>query len=260
LVRQYNDASNSFQTSFAKVKRKGRQKDYMQDKPEGVPTTQPNGEELKSMLEVALDRRATVHFTSDPVPDEYLNAILLLAAQAPSGYNLQPWRFVVVREEEQRKRLQKVAFNQPKIAEAPVVVICLGMKDEWKARADEVFREGAERIGHQTDNWEQARDSALNYITSLQPMPVWVTRHAMIAVTYLLLVAEAYGFDTAPMEGFDPAGVKAEFGIPDEAEVVALVAIGRATEPDKKYAGRFSLDQIVYAEKYGEPWNRAGQS
>ena len=232
----------------------------MQDKPKSLPTTQPNGEKLKSIVDVALDRRATMHFAPDPVPDEYLDAILLLAAQAPSGYNLQPWRFLVIREAENRRRLQKVAFNQPKVAEAPVVVICLGMKEEWKARADEVFREGAERGGHKTESWEQARDGALNFITNSQPMPVWVTRHAMIAVTYLMLVAEAYGFDTAPMEGFDPAGVKEEFGIPDEAEVVALVAIGRAAEPDKKYAGRFSLDRIVYAEKYGESWPQAGQS
>ena len=70
----------------------------------------------------------------------------------------------------------------------------------------------------------------------------------------MILVAEAYGFETAPMEGFDPAGVKAEFGIPDEAEVVALVAIGRGAAPDKSYPGRFSLDAIVYAETYGEPW------
>ena len=232
----------------------------MQDKPKGLPSTQPNSEKLKSIVEVLLDRRATKRFTSEPVPSEYLDAILLLAAQAPSGYNLQPWRFIVVREEENRKRLQKVAFNQPKIAEAPVVVICLGMKEEWKARADEVFSEGAERGDRGNESWEPARDGALEFITKLQTMPVWVTRHSMIAFTCLMLAAEAYGFDTAPMEGFDPAGVKTEFGVPDEAEVVAMVAIGRAAEPDKKYEGRFSLDRIVYAEKYGEPWRQAGQS
>lgn len=225
----------------------------MQDKPNALPTTQPNGEKLKSIIEVMLERRATMHFTPDPVPEEYLNAILSLAAQAPSGYNLQPWRFIVVRNEENRKRLQKVAFNQPKVAEAPVVIICLGMKEEWKKRADEVFREGAERGAGAIDSWEQARDGALKFITNAQQMDVWVTRHTMIAVTSLILVAEAYGFDTAPMEGFNPAGVKAEFGIPDEAEVVALVAIGRGAGSEKVYPGRFSLDMIVYAEKYGEP-------
>ena len=94
---------------------------------------------------VLLERRATAHFTDEEVPEEYLNAILELGCQAPSGYNMQPWRFVVVRGAENRERLRRVAFNQPKVAEAPVVIIALGMKEEWKERASEVFREGAER-------------------------------------------------------------------------------------------------------------------
>jgi nitroreductase len=52
-----------------------------------------------------------------------------------------------------------------------------------------------------------------------------------------MLAAEAYGFDTAPMEGFIPDAVKREFAIPDEAEVVALLAIGRGADPDKAYPG-----------------------
>ena len=73
----------------------------------------------------------------------------------------------------------------------------------------------------------------------------------MIAVTTMMIAAEAYGFDTAPMEGFDAAGVRREFGIPDEGEVCALLAIGRGKEPDKAYPGRFSLEEIVYSERYG---------
>ncbi|MDQ2854990.1 MAG: nitroreductase family protein [Acidobacteriota bacterium] len=227
----------------------------MQDKPTNLPRKQFNGAELKSIIDVMLERRATMHFSPEPISDDYLNAILSLATQAPSGYNLQPWRFIVVRKEENRRRLQAVAFNQPKITEAPVVIICLGMKEKWKSRADEVFKEGAKRGAGQTDDWQQARDGALSFITNAQQMSVWVTRHTMIAVTSLMLVAEAYGFDTAPMEGFDPAGVKAEFGIPDEAEVVALIALGHGAS-EKAYPGRFALNQIVYEETYGEPWKQ----
>ena len=228
----------------------------MQDKPTSLPSAQPNGAELKPIIDVMLDRRATMHFAPDPIPDEYLDAILSLAAQAPSGYNLQPWRFIVVRQEESKRRLRAVSFNQPKVSEAPVIIICLGMKEEWKTRADEVFKEGAARGAGPLDGWQQARDGALGFITKAQQMSVWVTRHTMIAVTCLMLIAEAYGFDTAPMEGFDPAGVKAEFGIPDEAEVVALIALGRGVAPDKAYPGRFALNTIAYAETYGQPWTQ----
>jgi nitroreductase len=225
----------------------------MKDKPTNFPTTQPNGEPLKPITQVLLERRATNHFTDEEVPEEYLNAILNFGGQAPSGYNLQPWRFIVVRDAENRKRMQKVAYNQPKVAEAPVVVICFGMKEEWKERAGEVFREGAERGAGNVEAWQQARDGAVKALSGM-PVQTWLNRHTMIAVTTMMLVAEAYGFDTAPMEGFDPAGVKREFELPDEAEVCALLAIGRAAQPDKAYTGRFELDRIVYSERYGEKW------
>ncbi|HEY0320692.1 MAG TPA: nitroreductase family protein [Pyrinomonadaceae bacterium] len=226
----------------------------MQDKPKSYPDTQPDGKPLKQITEILLERRATNHFTDEEVPEEYLEAILQLGTQAPSGYNLQPWRFIVVRDEENRKRLQSVAFNQPKVAEAPVVIIAVGMKEEWKERADEVFHEGAERGAGKMDAWEAYRDGALQFLTGMQQMPVWVNRHTMIAFTTLMYVAEAYGFDTAPMEGFDAAGVKREFNIPEEGEVCALLAIGRAAQPEKAYPGRFELDRIVFSESFGEPW------
>jgi nitroreductase len=206
------------------------------------------------LVQTVLERRATMHFEPDEVPAEYLRAILQLGTQAPSGYNLQPWRFIVVRDPAARERLQSVAFNQPKVGEAPVVIIALGMKDEWKRRADEVFREGAQRGAGRPENVDKYKQGALDFL-SHQPMNGWVNRHVMIAVTTMMLAAEAYGFDTAPMEGFDAAGVKREFNIPDEAEVVALLAIGRAKPPDKPYTGRFPLEEICHSDRYGQPWS-----
>lgn len=227
----------------------------MQDKPTDLPARQPDGRTLVPLSKVLLERRATTHFQpTEEVPPEYLEAILACAAQAPSGFNLQPWRFVVVSDPEQRRRLQAVALGQEKVAEAPVVVIALGMKEEWKERAREVFEEGARRGLHDPAKVDAALARAMQFL-SKQPMDVWVTRHTMIAVTTMMLVAEAYGFDTAPMEGFDADAVKREFGIPDEAEVVCLLAIGVAQKPIKKHPGRFALDRIVYAERYGEPWH-----
>jgi len=225
----------------------------MDDKPTQFPANQPNGAPLKPLTQVILDRRATTHFVSDEVPEEYLTAMLRFCAQSPSGYNLQPWRFIVVRDPENRRRLSQAAFNQRKIVEAPVVIIALGMKEQWKQRAPEVFREGAGRGAGDPAAVEKTVKRAIDFL-SHHPMNAWVNRHVMIAVTTLMLLAEAYGFDTAPMEGFDPAAVKREFDVPDEAEVVALLAIGRAQLPDKAYPGRFPLDQTVFAERYGQSW------
>ncbi len=225
----------------------------MDDQPKSLPASQPGGQPLKPLTQVLLQRRATSHFEPDDVPQEYLDAMLKLAAQAPSGYNLQPWRFIVVRDAENRKRLQAAAYGPPKIAEAPVGISANGMKEEWKKRADEVFQEGPKRGFGKPENTQKYMEGALGFLSTL-PMDVWVNRHTMIAFTTLMLAAEAYGFDTAPMEGFDAAAVKREFAIPDEAEVVALLAIGKAKPPDKPYGGSFELSRFVFSEKYGEGW------
>ena len=230
------------------------QQRMMSEKPSKFPATQPDGAPLKSITQVLLDRRATMRFKPDSaVPDEYLDAILSFGAQAPSGYNLQPWRFIVVRDEQNRRRLRRAAMNQAKVAEAPVVIIAVGVKSDLEQRADQVLREGARRGAGKFEDVEGAKRGAMTFLSFI-PLNAWLNRHTMIAVTAMMLVAESYGFDTAPMEGFDPSAVKREFGIPAEEEVVALLAIGRAEKPEKTYPGRFPLEQIVFSERYGAPW------
>ena len=104
------------------------------------------------------------------------------------------------------------------------------------------------------------KQQAGNFLGKGIPQEIWLNRHTMIAVTTMMLVAETYGLDTAPMEGFDPQAVKREFGLPENAEVIALLAIGFAKEPDKPYIGRFALSEIVSDEQFGQPWNGNGKA
>lgn len=210
---------------------------------------------MKPLTQALLERRATSHFKPDPVPDEYLEAILELGAQAPSGYNLQPWRFVVVRDKENRQRLKKAAYDQEKVGEAPVVIIAFAIRGDWKNYIDAVFQEGVRRGFGKPEMVPKIKQQASDFLEKGIPQPIWLNRHTMIAVTAMMLVAETYGLDTAPMEGFDPEAVKREFNLPEDAEVIALLAIGFLKEPDKPYGGRLALEEFVYNERYGERWN-----
>ncbi len=223
------------------------------DQPSEFPTTQVRKGQLKPMTQVLLQRRATSHFRPDPVPEEHLEAILRFAAQAPSGYNLQPWRFVVVRDAGNRRKLQSAAFNQEKVDEAPVVVVAFALKDEWKRSMDPIFQEGVRRGVGSAESAEKMKGMATQFLDRFQPA-VWLNRHTMIAVTTMMLVAESYGLNTAPMEGFEPQSVKELLGLPREAEVVAMLAIGFAREPYKRYGGRLALKEIVFEEHYGNVW------
>jgi nitroreductase len=233
-------------------------KTMFQEKPTKFPQCCLGGKPMKSLTQALLDRRATSQFKEDAVPDEYIEAILQFGAQAPSGYNLQPWRFVVVREKESRERLRKAAYNQEKIIQAPVVLIAFAIKDDWKNYIDAVFQEGLQRGYGKPETVPQIKKQAADFLEKGISQAVWVNRHTMIAVTTMMLIAETYGLDTAPMEGFDPQAVRSEFGLPENAEVIALLAIGFAKEPDKPYGGRFALSEIAHKEHFGNPWNDNG--
>jgi len=167
---------------------------------------------------------------------------------------------IVVREKANRERLQKAAFNQAKISEAPVVVIFFGIKDDWKNYIDAVFQEGVRRGFGKPEMVPGLKKQASDFLEKYIAQPVWLNRHTMIAFTATMLTAESYGLDTAPMEGFDPAAVGKEFGLPENAEVIALLAIGYGKDPDKAYGGRFALSEIVHEEHFGRPWDSDGKS
>ena len=62
--------------------------------------------EAKSLAQAIRERRSTPSFTGEPIPASDLRQILDAGLHAPSGYNLQPWRFIVVQQPEQRRRLR----------------------------------------------------------------------------------------------------------------------------------------------------------
>src|SRR4029079_18948013 len=61
-----------------------------------------------------------------PIDPQDLHKILDAGLSATSGYNTQPWRFIVVRDLEQRRQLRAAAFNQARIEEAPIVIVACG--------------------------------------------------------------------------------------------------------------------------------------
>jgi nitroreductase len=207
------------------------------------------------------ERRATPSFLPDRVPDADLKKILQAGLSAPSAYNLQPWRFVVVREPEQRARLRVAAMKQPKVEEAPVVIVACADLEGWRSGDVEEIIRLARHHGYGDEaRYASMRKNIPAFFAApgnsggLAPdFAVWANRQTMIAFTTMMWMAEVLGYDTAPMEGFHEDQVKATLGIPDHVRVVALLAIGHRKGDDKGYGGRFPMQHTVFAEKWGNP-------
>ena len=210
-------------------------------------------ESEKTLSQAIAERRASPSFDDSPMPDADLLKILQAGLLAPSSYNLQPWRFIVVRSAEQKKRLRAACYNQAKVEEASAMVVACGDADGWRSGdLDEMIRLG--RLGGMPENYaEQAKTTIPNYLSNHPNMPLWLNRQVMLAFTHMLLMAEVLGYDTAPMEGFEPEKVNEVLKLPLSYIVVALLGIGRRKGPDKFFGQRFSMGRTVFVEEYGKP-------
>ncbi len=190
----------------------------------------------------AIESRVSIRkFVQEPMNQDDLREILELAAEAPSAWNAQTWRFAVVQNPAIKVKLQGAAYGQPQITNAPAVIVVYsdmedalstiedtvhpGMGDEGKAKQRETF-----------DNVFGGQDVAQR--------GQWGLSQANIAFGFLMLAARGKGYDTVPMLGFQPEKVKELLGLPEHVQFAGLLPIGkRAEEGHPKH--RHNIDRVT---------------
>jgi nitroreductase len=225
----------------------------------------PFPDEARPMLarfeELARKRRATRHFLQQPLEHDLIERLLRTAQWAPSGYNLQPTRFVVVADPRVRSRIRRACLNQESIEEAPVVIVFAGdhlafdrleetLNHDLAAGAITpdyanflrkivrlMFKQGPLGI-----NWLW-KAALIPLARLLVPIPqmmavhkrFWLAKQVMLCSMNFMLAAEAAGLGTVPMEGFDAGRLRRALDLPRSWEPILVVPIGYAKEdPPKK--------------------------
>lgn len=208
--------------------------------------------------ELIRSRRSVHEYSDEPLDEETLAEIFDRVRYTPSGYNLQPWEFVVLQEEESKAALAEAAYGQDHVETAAASVVVLGNTDP-AAHAERVF-----------DDWlakgylpsEDVRDDLLGQVEGMSDQPddenrVWTTRSTSLAAMTLMYAAWDLGVASCPMEGFDPGAVREVVDAGDDYEPVMIVTLGYPAEGtadienDRKE--RRSVDEIVHHETFTAP-------
>ncbi|WP_337845409.1 nitroreductase family protein [Thermus sp.] len=189
----------------------------------------------------ALERRSIRRYRPDPIPEPLLREVLELALRAPSAWNLQPWRILVVRDLALKSALKEAAFGQRQVEEAPVVLVLYADMEDALARLDEVIPPGLQ--GERREAQKEAILKAFHGM-DLEARAQWGAGQSYILWGYLLLILQGYALASVPMLGFDPGRVKALLGLPAHAAIPALLPVGYPAEEGFPHH-RLSVERVV---------------
>ncbi|MFT9596777.1 nitroreductase family protein [Mesobacillus sp.] len=176
--------------------------------------------------------------------DEILD-ILKEASLAPSSSNLQPWKFLVIQDEETKKDLRLIANNQEQVETSSAVIAVLGDREMYR-NGEKVYRSSFE-AGYMD---ETTMNRMIENTNKLYPAaPVGIRENiasfdAGLISMQLMLIARARGYDTVPMGGFNKQQFIEKFNIDERYMPVLLLPIGKAAVPGHPTT-RIPVEEVV---------------
>jgi len=169
------------------------------------------------VIEAIQKRRSVRVYQDRAVPEDILAKILEAARLAPSARNSQSHKFIVVKDQQLRKKLAKKATSESFIGGAPVIIVAVALDPEYV-------------------------------------MPGGVPAHPVdiaIALDHMTLVAVEEGLGTCWVGAFYQQQVKQMLGIPEKYKVVALLSVGYPADSPRKKS-RKPLQEIICYDSFGE--------
>ena len=173
------------------------------------------------------ERRSVNFFDKNrEINDKTLQEIVNLAVLAPSAFNLQPWRIIVVSTEVSKKMLYDLANKQEKIIEASVTLIIIGNKKGY-AETNPVWEEMLQSVGNNHEMVDGAKQAAgFLYGSSEERKLKFAESNAGLLAMSIMIAAKELGIDTHPMSGIDFEGIHKGFNLQESETVVMAICMG----------------------------------
>jgi len=177
-----------------------------------------------NIFDAIVSRKNVVGFKKDPVDDKLIGVMLHMATYAHSAGDMQEWNFLVVRDEERKKKLYEAALEHPLVKKAPVIiVVCADLE------------QASLRYQKRGEVFYSIQDTAA-------------------AAMLLMVTANALGLGAVWVGSFDEERVKDILFLPGRLRPVAMIAVGYPSADEEK-GERIPFDNLTWYNAYGKKYD-----
>ncbi|MFC7684890.1 nitroreductase family protein [Ureibacillus sp. GCM10028918] len=179
------------------------------------------------------------------IPREKLHTLLQNAITAPSSSNMQPWRFIVIEDQQVKKELRRISNDQEQVETSSAIIAVLGDLEMYK-NAQQIYDANFEQGFMSREIADLMIKNSLSLYGNLPEEKITSIVHfdAGLITMQIMLLAKEMGYDTVPMGGFDKVKFAEKFNLPKNEIPILLIAIGEAAAPAYG-SSRLPVEQIA---------------
>ncbi|MBT3923617.1 MAG: nitroreductase family protein [Nitrospina sp.] len=168
--------------------------------------------------------------------------LLEAAIQAPTSFNIQHWRFVIVRDSKLRQKIRKEYGNdQAQMTDASLLIIMTADSKAWKKNPERYWVNAPEEVADLLVNWMAPFHEGREWLQRDEAQ-----RSIGMAMQTLMLAAKSMGYDSCPMIGFDIEKVAELINLPEDHVMGPMVAVGRGAKDPWPKPGQLTLEEVVF--------------
>ncbi len=198
-------------------------------------------------IEAIYNRRSVKHFdAAHKLTQEEENKLLETMVQAPTSFNIQHWRFVILRDAELRKKIRiEFGNDQAQMTDASLLVLFTADVKAWQKEPERYWKDAPKEVAELLVNWMGPFHEGKDALQRDEAQ-----RSIGIAMQTLMLAALEMGYQSCPMIGFDIEKVAELVKLPIDHVMGPMVAIGKGTKEPWPKPGQLPLCELVVDDSF----------
>lgn len=198
-------------------------------------------------VHTAIQNRRSVRLfdPSHKINEKETEKLLSLALYSPTAFNIQNWRFVVVKDPAMREEIRAASWDQAQVTDASLLVILCADLKAWEKEPMRYWHSAPEPVQEYIVPAIQEYYQGLDQVQRDEAM-----RSCGIAAQTLMLAATSMGYDSCPMDGFDFNAVADIINLPDDHAICMFVAIGKADKDLHTPKDHLPYSEVVISDRF----------